>query len=645
MLESRRRAIPVVLVLGVDCGDSALGHAPALLPSSEAFPTPRPAPLVTDRSVSRALPLREVARQAFGLLPKAARATARRLAALLAVRGVLEAVGVAAILPFMMIVGSGGSLVGHPHLDAAFRRVGADSPMTRVAAAGALLILTVLARNLLGIVVTRRTHRFISAVQHELSVGVLDAYFRHAERYFVEHNSADLRVGILDESDTVARKVISPLLDAVSSLLVWACILTLLLVLDWRVTCIAVICIVLAYRVLYATMRESTHARGARRVVALRSRSRATSEILGAMREIRLRDREPFFTERFAAVSRQYTDEIAAHLADVQMPRFALESTLFAALVLIVLAALATGSAWESVIPTASVFALAGYRLIPGIQLVFAGLIDLRFNAPAVEQVAQVLAVGPSARPAAESPVTVVLPFEQEIALRGVSFRYGAEGPWLLRDVDLRIRKGSTVVLIGPSGSGKTTLADLILGLVAPTEGTFAIDGVPITGPTLRAWRQKVGYVSQHPYFLDDSIRRNVAFGLEDTAIDEVAVTRALRDAHLASFVAGLPDGASTIVGENGARISGGQRQRLAIARALYADPEVLVFDEATSALDSEAESIVLEAVRELASAKTLVLITHRLDAVGDADAVFRVAGGEVVALEAGHGGANFRPQ
>ncbi|MFM8802532.1 MAG: ATP-binding cassette domain-containing protein, partial [Planctomycetia bacterium] len=223
------------------------------------------------------------------------------------------------------------------------------------------------------------------------------------------------------------------------------------------------------------------------------------------------------------------------------------------------------------------------------------------------------------------------LRFREAIALEAVSYRYPRSDQTVLDSVSLTIPHGGSVGFVGGSGAGKSTLVDVILGLLPPTAGRVAVDSVDIQA-NLRGWQDRVGYVSQTIYLCDDSIRRNVAFGVPEEAIDEQAVRRALAAARLDAFVDGLPDGADTRVGERGVRLSGGQRQRIGIARALYHDPQVLVLDEATSALDTETEQEVMAAVNALHGTKTLIIVAHRLSTVSDCDRLYRLDGGRVVA-------------
>jgi ABC-type multidrug transport system fused ATPase/permease subunit len=222
------------------------------------------------------------------------------------------------------------------------------------------------------------------------------------------------------------------------------------------------------------------------------------------------------------------------------------------------------------------------------------------------------------------------MPFCDSIVLENVRFRYPASRENVLDAVSIRIPHGASVGFVGGSGAGKSTLVDVILGLLPPSAGRVTVDGNDIHD-NLRGWQDTIGYVSQTIYLCDDSIRRNIAFGVPEKDIDDGAVKRALKAAQLDEFVTSLPAGADTFVGERGVRLSGGQRQRIGIARALYHDPKVLVLDEATSALDIDTEKGVMAAVNALHGTKTLIIVAHRLTTVADCDTLYRLDKGRVV--------------
>jgi ABC-type multidrug transport system fused ATPase/permease subunit len=217
--------------------------------------------------------------------------------------------------------------------------------------------------------------------------------------------------------------------------------------------------------------------------------------------------------------------------------------------------------------------------------------------------------------------------FEDELQVKDVIWKYPSGKKPVLNKLNIDIKKGQSVAFVGPSGAGKTTLADLILGLFKPQEGKITVDGFDIY-ENLWAWSKMVGYVPQSVFLTDDTIRNNIAFGIDEEMIDDERIWESLREAQLEDFVKNLPDGLDTFVGEGGMRISGGQRQRIAIARALYQNPMILVLDEATSALDNDTEAAVMDAIESLHGTKTLIIVAHRLSTIQNCDVIYEINNG-----------------
>jgi len=321
-----------------------------------------------------------------------------------------------------------------------------------------------------------------------------------------------------------------------------------------------------------------------------------------------------------------------------QLPAFAMQALVFGGIMAVLLYFMAEGGGVQTALPMISLYTLAGYRLMPALQAAYGGLSSMRSNQAVLDAVHGELCTpahdgdrrdGLPPGPVPEAP----LGLSDGLRLIGLSYRYPASDRAALNGINLKIRARTRVGLVGPTGSGKTTLVDLILGLLKPEAGALVVDGKPISGRTIRAWQLGVGYVPQQIFLADDSIRANIAFGIPSERIDQAAVERAARTANLHAFVSTeLKDGYATLVGERGIRLSGGQRQRIGIARALYRDPDVLIFDEATAALDNLTEHAVMDAVHALASRKTIILIAHRLSTVRDCDKIFYLQQGRVAA-------------
>jgi ABC-type multidrug transport system fused ATPase/permease subunit len=273
--------------------------------------------------------------------------------------------------------------------------------------------------------------------------------------------------------------------------------------------------------------------------------------------------------------------------------------------------------------------------MLPAFQEIMQAVSSLQVNRKSLDVISRDLAFAdrfPDAaliRDIRKQPITC----EESVKLQDVSFRYPGAKANAVERFTLTIQKNTTIGLVGPTGAGKSTVADIVLGLLIPQSGQVRIDQTTITEQNAPAWQVHTGYVPQQIFLTDDTIARNIAFGLKPDDIDHEALVEAARMAHIFDFVTReLPDGFNTVVGERGVRLSGGQRQRIAIARALYHTPELLVFDEATNALDGATEAIIRQSVRQLAGSKTLLIIAHRLNTVKDCDVIHVLEHGRIIA-------------
>jgi ABC-type multidrug transport system fused ATPase/permease subunit len=284
-------------------------------------------------------------------------------------------------------------------------------------------------------------------------------------------------------------------------------------------------------------------------------------------------------------------------------------------------------------VPSLALYALAGNRLVPIFQQFFSAAITIKYHTKAVESLVVDLK---TVRNYAEQPLEILreapLSFTHTLQLSDVVFQYPTAHVPALNRVSLTILKNQSIGFVGKTGSGKTTLADVILGLFQPQSGTITIDEIALTEQNERLWRKRVGYVPQTVFLTNASIAENIALGIPRDQIDHAAVIRAAQMAQAEEFIDFLPDAYDTMVGERGVKLSGGQRQRLGIARALYHQPDVLIFDEATSALDGMTEDAVMQAVQKLSQQCTMILIAHRLRTIQACDRIVMLESGVVVA-------------
>jgi ABC-type multidrug transport system fused ATPase/permease subunit len=306
------------------------------------------------------------------------------------------------------------------------------------------------------------------------------------------------------------------------------------------------------------------------------------------------------------------------------LPRLWLEFLAVLSLCLFISIILIRGTPIELIIPTVGIFAASAFRLMPSVNRIIGSLAGMRFS---LSPVCFLIDEFNIFNPLSHIPANHTISFNRELKLASISYSYTPDGKRVLDGINLIIKPGSCIGFIGESGVGKSTLIDLILGLLEPTGGHILVDGVDIQ-EGIRSWQNMIGYIPQNIFLSDESLRQNIAFGIEDDLIDDHAIQIALRAAQLEKFISDLPDGLDTLVGERGVRLSGGQRQRIGIARALYHNPAVLVLDEATSSLDSATESGVMEAVYTMHGKKTIFIVAHRMSTVKNCDHIYEIKDG-----------------
>jgi len=468
--------------------------------------------------------------------------------------------------------------------------------------------------------------RFVYGLQADLSQRLFDGYLVKPYTFHLQHNSAQLIHNAIGQVNEVTG-VFKHGLAVMAELLVMAGIAGVLL----AVEPVGAIAVVLVFGLAGWGFNRFTRGHvlrwGSARQFHEGLRIQHLQQGLGGVKEVKLLGREADFSAQY----RQHnlaTARLAKRQATLQaLPKLWLELLAVAGLAVLVMVMIGHGKAVEAVLPTVGLFAVAAFRVMPSSNRVLSGIQSILFALPSVESIyGQLSTLGPAQSMSVRGNVS----FTRQLDIERVGFRYPSADMPALTEVTIAIPRGASVGFIGGSGAGKSTLVDLILGLLNPQSGRITVDGHDIRD-NLRDWQSQIGYVPQTIYLTDDTLQRNIAFGLPNDRIDPLAVSRAIRAAQLDDLVASLPNGLHTTVGERGVCLSGGERQRVGIARALYHDPSVLVLDEATSALDTATEQAVMSAVTALKGRKTVIIVAHRLSTVEACDRIFQLEMGRVV--------------
>ncbi len=547
-----------------------------------------------------------------------------------------EMAGIASIMPFMAVVVGPDVIQTNRWLKLAYDFGGFTSLQSFLFFLGMLVFGLLVFGNLFKALTTWASLRYHNQLVYALSRRLLASYLLRPYEFFLNRNSAEMGKNVLSEVRTVIADVLSPGMQVLSNALLGFFILALLMAVNPLIAMTIVVVLGGVYALIYLLARRRLAGIGRVQLEANTMKFKAANEAMGGIKDMKVLGREQAFLDRFAVHAFRHARANASAGIISQLPRYALETIAFGGILLIVLFFLGSEQGVGRIVPLLALYAFAGYRLLPALQVIFASISAVRCSLPSLEAVHRDLTEGgtgtdPDAALAATLNVQP-LPLTHELVLRNVTYRYpGAHEP-AVRGISLSIARNSVVGFVGATGSGKTTIVDLILGLLVPASGELLADDTGISGGKIARWQRSLGYVPQHIYLCDDTITRNIAFGVPEQEIDMSSVVRAARIANLYDFIeTELPEGFDTVIGERGVRLSGGQRQRIGIARALYRDPAVLIMDEATSSLDGITEVAIMEAIHALAGEKTLILIAHRLTTVKDCDVICLMERGSIV--------------
>ncbi|MDE5950878.1 MAG: ATP-binding cassette domain-containing protein, partial [Acetatifactor sp.] len=361
------------------------------------------------------------------------------------------------------------------------------------------------------------------------------------------------------------------------------------------------------------------------------------SQTVQGVKEIKISCKEQYFVDEYLNYGNGYVTAARKNDLYSQTPKLLIETVCVASMIGYIIYMMGSGVSSEDMVTTLTAFAAAAMALLPCVNRINNQLNKIDFCEPFLMAVSDDLQEEISTENVDMSYATDTdekLPVRERIELKDIVYAYPGTEKKIFDHAQLTIPIGKSVGIVGTSGAGKSTVVDILLGLLKVQEGQITADGVNVMSH-YRAWLKNVGYIPQMIFMLDDTIRRNVCFGVPEERIDEDRLWEALREAQLDEFIRTLPEGLETSIGERGIRLSGGQRQRIGIARALYHDPEVLILDEATSALDNDTEAAIMDSINRFQGRKTLIIIAHRLQTIEKCDMVYRVQDGKAV-LERG---------
>jgi len=542
----------------------------------------------------------------------------------------LELLGVSAFMPFITLIMDPESLHDSLYLEWFYTKFRFSNTTDFLASLAGMIILVYILKNLYLIWEKNTIYKFAYKLQKNTSVRLLTAYLHEPYTFYLNKNPAELIRSLENDTDLFAKAIIHTL-ELLSEILICIVLGIYLFMVSHSITIIVMIILIFSVTVFTSISKRLSTDMGRQGQEYNGKAIQYINQSLGGIKEIKILNREDYFESAYANVEGKYVRTLRVTRLMSVVPKYVMEAACIGGLLVAVIMKMYFGqNDLQAFIPQMSVFAVAAFRMLPSVGRINEHSTAI-FNAyPSIELVYNDLQAVENAPVIRDKVTSAEWQFQNDISIMHVSFHYPDTDDDVLHDVSFDIPKGKTVAFIGTSGAGKTTMADIILGLLIPQRGHIEADGLNIM-ENIHIWQKEIGYIPQNIYLSDDTIRNNIAFGIENDEISDEAVIDAATRAQLKEFVDTLTEGFNTVVGDRGARLSGGQRQRIGIARALYYDPEVLVLDEATSALDNETETAVMESVDRLKGEKTIIIIAHRLTTIRNADIIYEVDNKQVV--------------
>ncbi|HEX2659606.1 MAG TPA: ABC transporter ATP-binding protein [Polyangia bacterium] len=563
------------------------------------------------------------------------------LGPLLVLTGVIELLGTALVFMLVRVAGDPAAARTLPAWrrllsvlpEAGARALGQASDRSIVLAAGVFVAVFFVFRSLVLLIVSGAQSRAVADTIAGISSRMFGSYLAAPYPTHLRYTSSELAYDATVAVERAVQTGLGSLTQVFAELLVSLGLVVFLLIAAPVVTLGTASALGVFVAATLVLTKRGSRRWGKESEQRGRQALKDAQESLGGIREIKILGREDAFEQSFLATQKSLARARRRHGWLVTVPRVAIETIFVSSVVLVVALATLGGRSGRDVVPLLGLFAYAGFRLIPSANRLLLHVDALRSAAALIDRLtSHRTAFLRDLSQAEPEPTQGAIEFRDQLTIEGLSYRYGEGAPFVLSDVSATIMRGQSIGVVGPTGAGKSTLIDLIFGLLEPSTGRIAVDGVDIRRAR-RAWQRRIGYVPQTAFLFADSIRQNIALGIPAAAIDEARVREALELVQLASFVDALPAGLDTEIGERGIRLSGGQRQRVAIARALYHDPELLVLDEATAALDNKTERDLTEAIERLRGRKTLIVIAHRLTTVQRCDALMFLSHGRLQAM------------
>ena len=545
------------------------------------------------------------------------------LLVLMVLTSLFEVVSVGAVLPFLGVLTAPDQVFNHPLMQSLIQILKITESAQLILPITILFVLVVFFAGVVRLILLYLITRLSFATGADLSI---DIYRRTLYQEYIIHvsrNSSEIINGIITKTSIVINGVVMPILVLTSSMILLVGIMGVLFLINTSVALTAFVgfgslyCLVVYYN--KRRLKENSQTIAKQSTIMIKT----IQEGLGGIRDVLIDGSQEFYCQLYRNADLPLRRASGNNVFIGGSPRYLME-----ALGMILIASLAYVMSSQNqgivtVIPILGVFALGAQRLLPTMQQAYSAYSTIKSSDASFTDILDLLN---QVLPEYSSQIpSKPLLFKERIILKRISFRYTEDAPWVLKDINLSLKKGACIGIVGVSGGGKSTLVDIIMGLLPPTKGEVIIDNKPLNVKNIRKWQSLIAHVPQSIYLSDGTIEQNIVFGMNKEDIDHQRVKIVSKQAQIASMIEEWPNGYQTVVGEQGVKLSGGQRQRVGIARALYKQSEVLIFDEATSSLDNDTEYKVMKIIEGLSSELTVIIIAHRLTTLKKCDYIIKV--------------------
>ncbi len=560
------------------------------------------------------------------------------MAILMIIGGLLELGVVSLMLPFMDAAMNAETIMEKPYIAWICTHLGISSPQGFLMATAIALAAVYVLKNVYLLLEYNIQYRFVYWNMFAMQKRLLEHFLHRPYEYFLKVNSGEV-LRLMHGDVTLAFNLLLTLLflfvEVTVSVMLSITVFMMMPMVTAAMVAVMLSLLLFIHRVIKPVLKKA----GMDSQIAGTGMNKWLMQSIQGIKELKVMRAEGFFQRNYHNYGLEHIRILRKNQMLSVTPKFLIEAVSMAAMLVILAIVLYAGEDLEEIIPVVSAVAVAAMRLLPSFNRISVALTAVAYGEPMLDKLIENLE-DVSDREKISKRLDFMsqydnqrdrnsLRYEKKLDFREITYRYPGSEKAVLLNASMSIAAGESVGIVGESGAGKTTAVDIILGLLRPESGQVLVDGHDIMND-MGNWLAQVGYIPQMIFMLDDTIRMNVSFGMPESAFTDDDVWHALEEASLAEFVRGLPDGLDTEIGERGVRLSGGQRQRIGIARALFRNPNVLIFDEATSALDNNTESAIMESIHRLHGKKTMIIIAHRLTTIEACDHIFRVEDGAI---------------